>query len=80
MFDYFSDKFDSTFWILIWILSPSFTNEDLFGDATTISAALGCKNAFAFDLTAACSGFLYALTTGGQFIETGKYKKIDKLQ
>ena len=37
---------------------------------------LGAKNAWGFDLAAACSGFLYALTTGAQFIETGKYKKV----
>ena len=34
------------------------------------------KNAFAFDLCAACSGFLFALETGANFISTGKYKKI----
>ena len=36
----------------------------------------GAKNAWAFDLSAACSGFLYALTTGTQFIESGRYKKV----
>ncbi len=37
---------------------------------------LGAKNAWGFDLSAACSGFIYALATGAQFIETGRYKKI----
>jgi 3-oxoacyl-[acyl-carrier-protein] synthase III len=37
---------------------------------------LGMKNAWGFDLSAACSGFLYALSTGTQFIETGRYKKV----
>lgn len=37
---------------------------------------LGLKNAWGFDLSAACSGFLYALATGAQFIETGRYKKV----
>lgn len=37
---------------------------------------LGLKNAWGFDLSAACSGFIYALATGSQFIETGKYKKV----
>jgi len=37
---------------------------------------VGAKNAWSFDVNAACSGFLYALTTGSQFIETGKYKKV----
>jgi 3-oxoacyl-[acyl-carrier-protein] synthase-3 len=36
----------------------------------------GMKNAWGFDLIAACSGFIYALSTGAQFIETGRYKKI----
>ena len=37
---------------------------------------LGMKNTWGFDLTAACSGFLFALTTATQFIESGRYKKI----
>jgi len=41
-----------------------------------ISNECGLINAFSYDLSAACSGFLYALTTGSQFIETGKYKKV----
>ncbi len=36
----------------------------------------GMKNAWGFDLIAACSGFIYALSTGSQFIETGRYKKV----
>lgn len=34
------------------------------------------KNAFGYDINAACSGFLYALSTGAQFIESGKHKKV----
>jgi 3-oxoacyl-[acyl-carrier-protein] synthase III len=37
---------------------------------------IGAKNAFSFDIGAACSGFLYALTTGAAFIESGRYKKV----
>lgn len=37
---------------------------------------VGMKNAWGYDLIAACSGFLYALSTGAQFIETGRYKKV----
>ena len=37
---------------------------------------VGMKNAWGYDLLAACSGFIYALATGAQFIETGKYKKV----
>lgn len=44
--------------------------------ANIIGDIVGAKNAWSFDVNAACSGFLYALTTGSQFIETGKYKKV----
>lgn len=44
--------------------------------ANIISSAVGADNAFSFDISAACSGFIYALTTASQFIETGKYKKV----
>lgn len=44
--------------------------------ANIISDKVGAKNAFGFDVGAACSGFIYALVTGSQFIETGKYKKV----
>jgi 3-oxoacyl-[acyl-carrier-protein] synthase-3 len=37
---------------------------------------IGAKNAFSFDIMAACSGFLYAVTTGTAFIESGRYKKV----
>ena len=44
--------------------------------ANIISDKAGMKNAFGYDVSAACSGFLFALTTGAQFIETGRYKKV----
>ena len=44
--------------------------------ANIIANEAGLVNAFNYDLQAACSGFIYALTTGSQFIETGKYKKV----
>jgi 3-oxoacyl-[acyl-carrier-protein] synthase-3 len=37
---------------------------------------VGIKNALAFDLQAACSGFIVALSTATSFIESGKYKKV----
>jgi 3-oxoacyl-[acyl-carrier-protein] synthase-3 len=37
---------------------------------------VGMKNAWGYDLIAACSGFIYGLSTGAQFIETGRYKKV----
>ena len=44
--------------------------------ACIIANNVGATNAFAYDLMAACSGFLYALSTAAKFIETGTYKKI----
>jgi 3-oxoacyl-[acyl-carrier-protein] synthase III len=44
--------------------------------ANIISDKIGAKNAFGFDLGAACSGFLYGLSTGAMFIESGRYKKV----
>ena len=41
-----------------------------------VSDKCGLTNAFSFDIEAACSGFLYALTTGAAFIESGRYKKV----
>ncbi len=44
--------------------------------ANLICDMTGIRNVGSFDIQAACSGFVYALTIGSQFIETGKYKKI----
>lgn len=44
--------------------------------ATLIAEACEIKNSFAFDLQAACSGFLFALETGTNFIKSGRYKKV----
>ena len=44
--------------------------------ANIICDKAGMVNAFSFDIGAACSGFLYALTTGAAFIESGRYKKV----
>ena len=44
--------------------------------ANLVSAKVGAVNAFSYDISAACSGFIYALTTGSQFIESGQYKKV----
>lgn len=44
--------------------------------ANIICDKVGIKNAFSFDISAACSGFLFALQTGAQYIESGKYKKV----
>lgn len=44
--------------------------------ANLIASEVGAVNAFSFDIGAACSGFIYALTTGAKFIESGTYKKV----
>lgn len=44
--------------------------------ANIISEKAGIKNAFSFDLGAACSGFLFALQTAAAYIESGNYKKV----
>jgi 3-oxoacyl-[acyl-carrier-protein] synthase III len=44
--------------------------------ACILQHKLGCRNIMAFDLAAACSGFVYALTVANQFIRTGQYKRI----
>jgi 3-oxoacyl-[acyl-carrier-protein] synthase-3 len=44
--------------------------------ANIVATSVGAVNAFSYDIGAACSGFLFALTTGASFIESGRYKKI----
>lgn len=44
--------------------------------ANLIADQVGATNAFSYDISAACSGFIYALTTGAKFIESGSYKKV----
>ena len=57
------------------IILATSTPNDLFGCAPNIQEKLGANNAVAFDLTAACSGFLFAAITASQFIKTGSYKR-----
>ncbi|MFB6274965.1 MAG: beta-ketoacyl-ACP synthase 3 [Halothece sp.] len=57
------------------ILATS-TPDDLFGSAVSIQTALGAKKAVGFDLTAACSGFVFGLVNAAQFIRTGMYQKV----
>ena len=59
------------------IICATVTPDMIFpATANIIGDKLGAKNAFGFDLGAACSGFLFALNTGAAFVETGKYKKV----
>ena len=59
------------------LICATVTPDTIFPDtANTILNKSGAKNAFGYDINAACSGFLYALTTGAKFIESGMYKKV----
>lgn len=59
------------------IIVGTITGDQIFPSAANIICdKVGATNAWGFDLGAACSGFLYALTTGTQFIESGKHKKV----
>lgn len=53
------------------VLLATSSPDDLFGTAPRIQAQLGAHNAVAFDVTAACSGFLFALITASQYLRTG---------
>jgi 3-oxoacyl-[acyl-carrier-protein] synthase-3 len=58
------------------IILTTSTPDDLFGSAAQIQAELGASRAVAFDLTAACSGFIFGLVTAAQYIKTGVYQNI----
>ena len=51
---------------------------DMFFPATAclVQEKIGAKNAWGFDLSAACSGFLFALQTGASLIQSGSYRKV----
>jgi 3-oxoacyl-[acyl-carrier-protein] synthase III len=59
------------------LICATVTGDMQFPDtANTICDKLGIPNAWAYDINAACSGFLYALMTGSKFIESGMHKKV----
>ncbi len=59
------------------VICATITGDMVFPDtANTICDKVGIKNAYGFDINAACSGFLYALSTGAQFIQAGTHKKV----
>ena len=57
------------------IVLATSTPNDLFGSAPAIQSKLGAHNAVAFDLTAACSGFLFSLVTACQYLKGGNFKR-----
>lgn len=59
------------------LIVATVTPDMIFPSTANIACdKLGAKNAWGFDLLAACSGFLFALTTGASLIESGRYKKV----
>ena len=59
------------------LICATVTGDFIFPDtANVILDKCGINRAYGFDINAACSGFLYALTAGSQFIESGTYKKV----
>ena len=56
------------------IICATSSPEDLFGDAPFVAREIGATNAVAFDLTAACSGFLFGVNTAAQFLHNGGYQ------
>jgi len=59
------------------IVVGTITPEMVFpSTACFVAAALGLNSTPAFDMSAACSGFIYALTTGANFIKAGQYKTV----
>ncbi|DBA98870.1 TPA: hypothetical protein ACH3X1_014628 [Trebouxia sp. C0004] len=58
------------------IILATSSPDDLFGSACRVQSILGAKNATAFDLTAACSGFVIGLISAASYIRTGLYRNI----
>lgn len=58
------------------IILATSTPNDLFGSASQLQAKIGASKAIAFDITAACSGFLIAMVTAAQFIQNGSYANV----
>ena len=59
------------------VICGTVTADMVFPDTANIMCdKVGMTNAFGFDVNAACSGFLFSLTTGAKFIESGTYKKV----
>lgn len=59
--------------VIVGTVTPDYTFPST---SNIVCDKTGMTNAWGYDLIAACSGFIYSLATGAQFIETGKYKKV----
>jgi 3-oxoacyl-[acyl-carrier-protein] synthase III len=59
------------------VVCSTITGDLIFpATANIICDKIGAKNAWGFDLSAACSGFLYGMEVGSKIVESGKYKKV----
>lgn len=59
------------------LIVATVTADMIFPDtANTVCDRIGAKNAFGFDINAACSGFLFAVATGAQFVTNETYQKV----
>lgn len=59
------------------IICATVTPDMMFpATANIIANGVGATNSFGYDISAACSGFIYALTTGAKYIESGQYRKV----
>ena len=59
--------------VIVSTITPDF---HVASTAPTVASAINAKNAYAYDLSAACSGFLYGMSTATSFIESGRYKRV----
>eukprot|EP00951_Prasinocladus_malaysianus_P025706 scaffold225990_cov22-Prasinocladus_malaysianus.AAC.1 len=58
------------------IIMSTSSPDDAFGSATQVQTLIGAKGCIAFDLTAACSGFVLGTITASQFIKSGTVKNV----
>lgn len=59
--------------IIVATVTPDMTVPPM---AALVQKELNARNCWGFDINGACSGFLYALVTGSQFVESGRHKKV----
>ena len=59
--------------VILSTITPDF---HVASTAPTVASKINASNAYAFDINAACSGFLYGMSTATSYIESGRYKKI----
>ncbi|CAJ1408984.1 unnamed protein product [Effrenium voratum] len=58
------------------VIHATSTPDDIFGTGPQVASLIGAESAVAFDLTAACSGFVFALVTASQYVRSGAFKSV----